>query len=96
MEMIQQDIEQSYDMFCNVVDTCMKNTLPSKTVHIKSGLHAKRRQTKKPWWNSTLDDIFAKFVELVDRKWSRATGAEKVKLKADWKRKQNEFDREKQ
>ena len=91
----QIDMDYSYEKLCEAVKSCMSESLASKTVHVSSGLSNKRRKVKKPWWTDKIDQLFVAFMD-ADKKWSKAYGCQKSKLKAERCHRQKDFDQEKQ
>ncbi len=88
----RQQINNVYDQCNELLKQEMDNKLSHKTVTIKDNLSHKRREIKKSYWNTELDELYEDFRE-ADRQWSRAKGIKKQRLEATKCAKQKTLDK---
>lgn len=89
----QQDIDSVYNNWCQFVKQTMYLSVPYKRV--STGYTTKRHKPRKPWWNSTLTDLWSRLSQ-AERSWlkSRGGSSEKARLKSAYVTLCKSFDRE--
>ena len=90
---IQQNIDNIYDSFCDVVKEEMVSKSLKKTVTVNSGLSNKRRKMGKPWWNDELTLLWQNRCA-AEKAWSKAPPKNRVRLKPEMRAAQKLFDKE--
>ena len=91
-EYTQGLMDEMYVMFCEELKSEMNEKLEKRIIVLDSSVSQKRRRTGKPWWNDHLSELWNKLT-VAERRWSRAYGQIKARLKADKCAAQRQFDK---
>lgn len=89
----QENIDSLYQEFCETIISEMSAVLPARRVTLKSAHSNKRRRAKKPWWNESLTLMWNNVCE-AERVFLRCKGADRARLRQQYRQKQKQFDKE--
>lgn len=86
-----EQMNNVYDMFCDVVKTEMSDKLPCKRITVYDGSNNKKKRIKKPWWTEELTVLWNDMC-VAEKNWVKTRNKKEFKSVFIMKRKT--FDKE--